>query len=83
MKHILRRGVLGLALGGALFAQPVVKQQGFVPFSDAPIYYRSEKLDDPVALALMRAVKAAFDPHGILGPERVLGIPIGVPVSPS
>ncbi len=27
----------------------VVKQQGAVPFSEAPIHYRSEKLDDPVA----------------------------------
>jgi hypothetical protein len=32
----------------AILAQ-VVKQQGFVPFSDAPIHYRSEKLDDPIA----------------------------------
>ena len=29
--------------------QPVVKEQGFVPFSDAPIHYRSERLDDPIA----------------------------------
>ena len=29
--------------------QPVIKQQGFVPFSDAPIHYRSEALDDPIA----------------------------------
>lgn len=30
---------------------------------------------DPVALQLMRAVKDAFDPQGILGPDRVLGVP--------
>src|SRR5271170_968965 len=29
--------------------QAVVKQQGFIPFSDAPIHYRSEALDDPIA----------------------------------
>jgi len=28
---------------------------------------------DPTALELMRAVKAAFDPHGILGPGRIFG----------
>jgi glycolate oxidase len=31
------------------------------------------ELEDPVKLALMRRVKAAFDPHGILGPGRLLG----------
>lgn len=30
-------------------------------------------LEDPVKLALMRRLKAAFDPHGILGPGRLLG----------
>jgi hypothetical protein len=27
----------------------VVKNQGYLPFADAPINYRSSKLDDPVA----------------------------------
>jgi hypothetical protein len=35
---------------GAPSAGPiVVKEQGYVPFSDAPIHYRSENLNDPVA----------------------------------
>jgi hypothetical protein len=45
-------GGFALALwfaGGVLEGQVVLKQQGYVPFSDAPIYYRSEKLDDPIA----------------------------------
>jgi hypothetical protein len=33
----------------SLCGQVVVKQQGFIPFSDAPIHYRSENLDDPIA----------------------------------
>jgi glycolate oxidase len=31
---------------------------------------------DPVSLRLMRAIKAAFDPKGILGPGRVLGVAV-------
>ena len=30
-------------------------------------------LEDPVKLALMRRIKTAFDPHGILGPGRLPG----------
>ena len=32
------------------------------------------ELEDPVALRLMRSIKRAFDPLGILGPDRVLGL---------
>jgi len=47
-----------LAIGfGAVFdlgrpaqAQIAVRNQGYIPYSDAPIYYRSEDLSDPVAL---------------------------------
>ena len=28
---------------------PVIKTEGFVPYSEAPIYYRSQELSDPVA----------------------------------
>jgi glycolate oxidase len=33
------------------------------------------ELEDPSALALMRAIKGVFDPKGILGPGRLLGDP--------
>ncbi len=32
------------------------------------------EIQDPVSLELMRAIKRAFDPLGILGPDRVLGV---------
>lgn len=40
---------IALAAAGLAGAQVVVKQQGYVPFGDPPIHYRSQKLDDPVA----------------------------------
>jgi hypothetical protein len=36
-------------VSGLAPAAPVVKQQGYIPFGDAPINYRSEDLHDPVA----------------------------------
>ncbi len=33
------------------------------------------ELEDPAKLALMRRIKAAFDPHGILGPGRLFDGP--------
>jgi glycolate oxidase len=32
------------------------------------------ELEDPVALRLMRSIKRTFDPEGILGPDRILGV---------
>ncbi len=32
------------------------------------------EMEDPVSLELMRSIKRAFDPGGILGPDRVLGV---------
>ena len=36
------------------------------------------EMQDPMSLELMRAIKAVFDPQGILGPERLLGVPTAV-----
>lgn len=43
--------ILGLASqdASAPASGPVIKTEGFVPFSNAPIYYRSQQLSDPVA----------------------------------
>src|SRR5437588_9977310 len=42
--------ILALFVVSVLLAQnPVVKNQGFIPFGDAPINYRSENLHDPIA----------------------------------
>jgi len=37
------------AAEGAGATREVIKNQGFLPFAEAPIYYRSAELDDPVA----------------------------------
>jgi hypothetical protein len=49
----------------------VIKNQGFLPFADAPINYRSTDLDDPIARLEKRLergeVKLRYDPdHGYL-----------------
>jgi hypothetical protein len=41
---LLLSGELALPVGGQ-----VVKDQGYLPFAEAPINYRSENLDDPIA----------------------------------
>ena len=38
-----------LTIVSLALAAPVVKQQGYIPFGDAPVNYRSEDLHDPVA----------------------------------
>ena len=55
----------------ALHGQIAVKNQGYVPFSEEPINYRSENLTDPVALLQKRIdhgeVKLDYEPkHGYL-----------------
>ena len=52
-------------------AQTVVKNQGYVPFGDAPILYRSENLSDPIAKLQKRLdsgeVKLSYEEgHGYL-----------------
>ena len=56
---------LALAVGGAISGEHGI--------GTAKLPYFLE-LADPVALRLMRAIKAAFDPQGILGPDRLLGV---------
>ena len=45
---------VGLAIAGyvavPVYAQIAVRNQGYIPYSDAPINYRSQDLTDPVAL---------------------------------
>jgi glycolate oxidase len=54
----------GLALGGAISGEHGIgteKRRHFLA------------LEDPAKLALMRRIKQAFDPHGILNPDVLLG----------
>ena len=48
--------VIGVAALPAL-AQIAVRNQGYIPYSDAPIFYRSQDLTDPVAL-LQKQIEA-------------------------
>jgi len=65
-------------------AQIAVKNQGYIPYSDAPIYYRSENITDAVTLLQQRldAGKARLEfragDHGYL--ESVLEL-LDIPVS--
>jgi hypothetical protein len=46
----LRPAYVLLALASTtLHAQIAVRNQGYIPYSDAPIYYRSDDINDPVA----------------------------------
>jgi glycolate oxidase len=53
----------GLALGGAISGEHGIGTEKKKYFLE---------LEDPVKLGLMRAIKRAFDPHGILGPGNLL-----------
>jgi peroxiredoxin len=73
--------IFGTAL--SLCGQVVIKQQGFIPFSDAPIHYRSEKLDDPIAKLQKRLdygqLRLDYDPKQ--GYLRSIMDALGVPIS--
>ena len=62
-------------------AQIAVTNQGYVPFSDAPIYYRSRPLSDPVAVLKQQIAEGkaqlAYEPgHGYLRSVlRLLNVP--------
>ncbi len=74
--------MLGMSLGAS--AQIAVKNQGYIPYSDAPIYYRSEDITDAVTLLQKRldAGKASLEyragDHGYL--KSVLEL-LDIPVS--
>jgi glycolate oxidase len=53
-----------MELGGAISGEHGIgtaKQEAFL------------QLEDPARISLMRRIKTAFDPHGILNPDKVLG----------
>ena len=80
-RHVLSVSLAACGLVGA--RAQVVKNQGYIPFGDAPINYRSENLDDPIARLQKQLdrgeVKLEYDAgHGYLRP--VLGA-LRVPAS--
>ncbi len=66
-RHSLMRASFELALrvGGAISGEHGI--------GTAKLPYFLE-LEDPTALELMRSIKRVFDPGGILGPDRLLGV---------
>lgn len=66
VRHALMAGIYraGIALGGAISGEHGIGSSKRTFFLD---------LEDPAKLALMRRIKAAFDPNGILNPGKVLG----------
>src|SRR3954465_2023980 len=75
---------LTLLAAAPAFAQIAVKNQGYIPYSDAPIFYRSDDINDPVA-KLQKQIeqgkaKVVYDEkdHGYL--KSVLKL-LDVPVS--
>src|SRR5438045_2869458 len=78
----------GVTIAASLLALPVhgqiaVRNQGYIPYSDAPINYRSEALSDPVAVLEKQieagTVSLTYDPkHGYL--KSVLDL-LKVPVA--
>jgi hypothetical protein len=68
----LTRSIFIVLTTGLVYGQkPVIREQGYLPFADAPIYYRSENLSDPVAKLQKEldrgAMKLEYEPgHGYL-----------------
>jgi glycolate oxidase len=56
----------GIALGGAISGEHGIGTEKQALFLE---------LSDPAAIALMRRIKAAFDPNGTLNPGTLLGEP--------
>ena len=66
VRHELMTAIVGaaVAMGGAVSGEHGIgteKREYFLA------------TEDPVKVDLMGRIKAAFDPHGILGPGRLLG----------
>ena len=68
VRHGLVHDILaaGIAHGGAVSGEHGIGTAKLASFTD---------LEDPVKLDLMRRIKAAFDPVGILNPGKVLTVP--------
>ena len=82
MKRTLAITAAVFGLAGMASGQIVVKNQGFLPFSDAPINYRSEQLSDPIAILQKQLdrgeARLEYEPgHGYLKSVlRALGIAV-------
>jgi glycolate oxidase len=68
VRHVLVHDILaaGIAHGGAVSGEHGIGTAKLDSFTD---------LEDPVKLDLMRRIKVAFDPEGILNPGKVLALP--------
>ena len=66
-RHALMRTAfeLALAAGGAISGEHGIGT------AKLPYFLETQ---DPVSLELMRSIKRVFDPEGILGPDRLLGV---------
>jgi glycolate oxidase len=66
IRHKVMRAILeaGLALGGAISAEHGIGTEKMRYFLE---------LEDPAKIALMRRIKTAFDPQGVLNPGTLLG----------
>jgi glycolate oxidase len=66
-RHDLIRSIFqaAIAAGGAISGEHGIGTEKLSYFLE---------LSDPVALDLMRSIKKVFDPKGILGPQRLLGM---------
>ena len=80
--HLLIGLAAAVCIAGPVLAQIAVRNQGYIPYSEAPINYRSQALSDPVAL-LEKDIEAGktsltYEPeHGYL--KSVLAL-LKVPV---
>ena len=66
-RHAVIHGIFsaGMALGGAISGEHGIG-------SEKKRYF--QELEDPAKLALLRRIKAAFDPHGILNPDTIFDL---------